>query len=1104
MLRAKRLFALLVVSLGLGFLPEGARAQSDNRGTIAGLVTDSSGDAVAGALISVVSLDTGLQQKTTTNENGFFRAPFLQPGQYAVTIEREGFTSVKVENVMLQVNETRTLYVQLKVGKVTEEITVTAEPGDRLDRTSAAVKFNVSGRQIRDLPIISTAFGRTVINQLPLLLPGVAPAAAPFSSTTLSFSERIERGLSINGGRTEAVNFSFEGGDNNDLEEGRVSALSPNPDAIAEFTVITNTFDADSGRSSGALINVAVKSGTNALHGNVRYFGRRTGWNANDFTANAGGFRLPSSDINVSGGQIGGPVRFPWLYNGENKTFFFADYERAGRQRGWMWMVPTITARERRGDLSDGPDAIPETQDDHPVIGDPAGGIFPNSQIPPERIHPISQVYLRLFPLPDGTGRLAHISGDDRTQADQATIRIDHHSGLKGSLSGTYFFGQETDDQFKPLLPVGENRVQFRTQNLVFSHTYSMTPHLVNQLTVGYVRLRSDAFRFSPASRVTPAEAGFQFPPMSRRFPGLPDLFLFGQEGLGSFEGARGAGRTNSTYQIKNDLSWVRGSHSLKFGVDWRSFLGNNSKELLSLSFIFGSLADFLLGKPEVFNLNSPVSFALRESFWAGYVQDTWRMNAEWTWFGGVRYEYFSPFADDQGRVMAYRVGARSERFPEAPPNVIYAGDHDPLTGRRLPKSAYYADTNNVAPRVGLTYSPRIRTGWLGRIFGDQRTVLRVGYGVFYDIGFGTPGQPFIFCREPFCQNAMLNEATSSQLPDPFANPFPPDFRFGSRFSGLPIALSVFDPQFRSAYTHGWTFSLQRELPASFFLGLDYVGRSGIKLLRARDLNGAEAAIADLGHPRVVRPDPRFAGITNFESTGTASYQGLQVHVTRRFHRGFQAQISYSFGKALDNIANIEFGDNLPTVPNVKGRSSFDRRHQFVGNFIYELPSPQRGVWVAVLGGWQVAGIVSFRSGPPMIIRQLNDPSGSGGTYESFPDLIGPFRRFNPRQVRTFSGVTGNFYFDPTVFREVPPTRQGTLGRNVFSGPGINNWDLALLKRTRLSERLQLELRLEASNVFNHTQFNGVAQQLWNRPFFGQASTLDTARKVQIGVKLHF
>lgn len=1093
----------LMVSLGHVF------AQNDNRATLVGVITDPTGGIVTGAAVSIVSLDTGVQQPTTTNEEGRFNVPFLQPGRYVVTIEREGFATMRIDNIVLLVNETRTLNIQLQVGEIKDQIIVTAQPGDRLDQTSAALKFNVSGRQIRDLPIISTAFGRTVIDQLPLLLPGVAPANTGFSATTFSFSERIERGLAINGARTEAVNYSFAGGDNNDLEEGRVSALSPNPDAIAEFTVVTNTFDADSGRSSGGLINVAVKSGTNALHGNARYFGRRTSWNANDFTANAGGFPLPASDINVYGAQIGGPIRVPWLYNGKDKTFFFADYEEAGRLRGWTFLVPTITAKERRGDLSDGPDAIPGTADDHPAISDLGGVTFPNSQIPPERIHPISQFYLQLFPLPAGEGRLANISGNDRAKADQGTVRIDHHFRSKGSLSGTYFFGQETDDQFKPLVPVGVDRAQFRTQNLILTHTHSFTTQLVNQLAFGYVRLRHDAFRLNPAAIVTPAEAGFQLPLSPRRFNGLPRLFLFGEERFftPAFEGAQGAGRTNSTYQLKDDVSWVRGSQSLKFGVDGRWFLGDNSKEILSLTYSFDSLADFLLGRPSQFNFNGPVPFQLLESYWAGYVHDTWRTSLEWTLSFGLRYEYFSPFADAEGRMAAYRVGAQSERFPEAPPNVIFAGDHDPSTGRRLPTSAYYADKNNLAPRVALAYSPRLQTGPLARMFGNQRSVLRLGYGLFYDIGFGTPGQPFVFCQEPFCQNAEFQAGVLSQSPDPFAQPFPPEFRFDFGFSGRPFPLRVFDPHFRSAYTHEWTVSVQRELPANFFLEVAYIGRRGIKLLRATDLNQREVRRDPSGRVSLFRPDPGFLSITNFESTGTASYHGLQVHATRRWATGLQVEVSYAWGKALDNIANLSSGDNAVSIPHVKARSSFDRRQMLVANFIYEFPSPSAGVWRTILGDWQVAGIFSVRTGAPLNIR-YNDPT----LGDFLPDIVRPFQRFDPRVVRTFQLPngrvrTGNFLFDPTVFRVARDAnrfpRHGTLGRNVFSGPGVNNWDLALLKRTHLREQLELELRLEVSNVFNHTQFTSVGQQVPEN-FFGQVSSSDRARKVQVGVKLHF
>jgi hypothetical protein len=241
----------------------------------------------------------------------------------------------------------------------------------------------------------------------------------------------------------------------------------------------------------------------------------------------------------------------------QEKTFFFADYEGAGRVRGLTWMVPTVTAKERAGDFSNGPEALPGTPDDNPVIADPRGGTFPNSRIPPDRLHALAKVYLPFFPLPDGPGRLTHIAGDDRTKADQSTVRIDHHLGSKDSLSGTYFFGQETEDQFKPQLPVGVDRIQFRTQNLILTPTPTFISQLVNQLAVGYVRLRNDAFNLNPAATVTLAAAGFQFSLTDRRFNGLPTLLLSGPERLPNFKGVSGAGRTNSTYPVKDDVSWV-------------------------------------------------------------------------------------------------------------------------------------------------------------------------------------------------------------------------------------------------------------------------------------------------------------------------------------------------------------------------------------------------------------------------------------------------------------------------------------------------------------------------------------------------------------------
>jgi hypothetical protein len=280
-------------------------------------------------------------------------------------------------------------------------------------------------------------------------------------------------------------------------------------------------------------------------------------------------------------------------------------------------------------------------------------------------------------------------------------------------------------------------------------------------------------------------------------------------------------------------------------------------------------------------------------------------------------------------------------------------------------------------------------------------------------------------------------------------------------------------------------------------------------LLRVTNLNQPRLESDDQGYTTTVTPDPHFTQIDYYESSGKSSYHALHTHLTRRFTTWLQAEISYSWGKAIDDVANIRAGDIVVAIPNVKARSAFDRRHMLVANFIYEFPSVLKGKWQPLFGGWQVAGIFTVRTGAPLNIRQQNYISGFG---ESLPDVVGSFRQFDPRQVRTFrlpNGQvrTGNFFFDPTVFQVARTSegvpRPGNLGRNVFSGPGINNWDMALLKRIRFKERLELELRLETSNVFNHTQFTSVSQQLHNLTF-GQANSNDNARKVQVGAKLHF
>jgi hypothetical protein len=631
--------------------------------------------------------------------------------------------------------------------------------------------------------------------------------------------------------------------------------------------------------------------------------------------------------------------------------------------------------------------------------------------------------------------------------------------------------------------------------SVIVSETRTLSPRLVNQLTAAFTHFTNSSITVGEGlTGVDPSTLGFTgIHPQTEKFLAVPSVIVTGT-------GVRVDPRVpflnmqiyNRSWQLRDDLSYTRGNHSFKFGADVHSYLFNEFRGNNNGSFTFSSttsggarsaLANFLLGIPNQFVQDTGASIFPRQKAYYFYAMDDWRIRPNLTLNLGVRYELSPPFRDKLGQGSVFRPGRQSMIFPQAPEGILFPGDADPVLGI-VPRALYPTDKNNFAPRLGIAYSPRPKSGWLRQVFGDGKTAIRAAWGVYYDATIGTNFENIVF-TQPFSVSLRLSASQIRRAGGTFANPFgsgpnPFPLGLGNRAFTGPPQLQPIDPTFRTAYTYQYNFTIQRELPWSLLMEIAYVGTNSFKLNRERELNLAlvtpDATFDNFQERRLF---PQLGDIPSQESTGRARYDSAQLRLSRRLRSGLTFDVSYVFSKALDN-GSYPSGD-FTIGPNRWARSAFDRRHNFVMSYTYELPATRRkGVAGSLLNGWQIGGITQLRSGLPLDIQQQFDPTLTTGNFNGIPDFVGPYVRLDPRRFQTIivNGVpvSGNFFFDPNAFRAVQVSdpsqaRPGTLGRNVFDGPGLQLWDLTVIKRIKIHESQSIELRTDIRNLLNRPLF---------------------------------
>jgi hypothetical protein len=1024
------------------------------RGTILGSVTDSSGAAVPGATVTIKNLDTGLTRTVVTSDDGSYSAPELPIGNYSVTVEKPGFKTGVVSGIRVEVSSDRRADVVLQPGQIAQTVEVLGEELPMVESTSNTLGGIVESKVVTSLPVNGRDYQKLIF-----LVPGVTGSPDQITDSPGSFGI-----FSVNGARGRANNFLLDGTDMNDgyrndpaINEagvfGTPATILP-VEAIAELHVASN-FEAEYGRSAGAVVNVVTKSGTNTLHGSAFEFFRNNALDARNFFNEVGLPQNPFHD-NQFGGSLGGPII-------KDKTFFFVDFE-AMRETGAQAT----------------PSCVPTAAD---IAGNaPATGI--------------NTVIANLFaagkgwPAPNGTGSCLGNAVDGPAVASNTVlstpfsnkvnggiIKIDHNFNKDNLLTGRYFIGDS--DQSFPLALVGGGALPnyntftpTRVQLVSISFVSVLTPSIVNEVRLGWNRFGEG---FEPVDRnFDPSTIGLNTGGKGVD-GGLPVIIAGGTPfpQLGS-SGTTLRHRVDSNWHYIDNVSWKSGKHDIKFGYEFRR---TTVSQLFDPYFRgrlkFTTFTDFLDGNPTGFSFqySGDSNRNTFENSHAIYLQDSYRVSSRVTVNLGLRYDYF-------GIVQEKHNGF---------------SNIDPTTGVAFAVGAgrlYQPDYNNWAPRVSVAWD----------LTGHQKTVVRAGFGVFQD----AYSQDMFIGHLPFNSFYDPGPAYNGTFGPPIGYATPtgvldPGLPVYGAVGPLPDAFGV-DQHLRTPYMENYNLNIQQQLTRKMTLQVSYVGSQGHKLLRFRDINQptqAEITAADLGcgciNDGTVPRHLAAAGSPYFylnflESSANSIYNSLQSSYRIDNWHGLTSTLNYTWSHSIDDASDGE--DYVPnasqpndsTVPIRfnRGNSNFDVRQRLAWNFIYEFPNSADSNYKMLRNGWGLNGIVTVQTGQPFHLNyNFEDDYDGTGEFFGRPDVVGPIK-YNQNDPRNYLDLTA--FAAPCTYPAgggdgfagtcIPGTRHlGNMGRNSLVGPHFRQFDFSIFKKTQLTEHLNMELRFEAYNLFNHPNF---------------------------------
>ncbi len=1018
-------------------------------GSLTGTVRDQSGALIEGARVEARNKATGLVRHTFTDASGGFRITALELGEYEVSAQKHGFKTGVIANVTLELEREAVVSFRLVLGELSDTVTVTAQAW-LVEATASAFSSLTDSKTIQDLPLN----GRDYV-QLAALQPGAPAARAQYRNVNNGFGVQ----LSFSGSRPYQNNFQLDGVSLTSYSgstPGSINGVNLGVEAIREFSVLTSAYSAQYGRAAGGVVHAATRSGSNEFRGSAFYFHRNDNLDARNFFDAE---QPPEFRRHQFGGSAGGPIV-------RDRSFFFGSYEGFRELRGNTTIDTTLSDEARRGNLAAGR-----------VTVDPAIAKF-----------------LAFYPRPNGpvlgdTGLFVY-ANDEAGRQDFASLRVDHGFGDGGRLFARYTLddGRRANDT---AFSLGRRQARTRWQSAAVEHSRVISPALLNTMRFGFLR------SYTVGGRTRTQAPGTDDPEVAF-LPGARAAGVILVPGLTDFPGGSGALDTDihafNSFQFFEDLSWIRGRRSLKFGARLeRVRFNTDSQSTGSGEFRFRTLADFLRNVPERFRAQLPGSDTVRgHRQWlaAGYVQASVPVSARLTFDAGLRYEWAGVPSEVNGKIA----------------NLETVTSSDVRVGERLFENP---SLWNFSPRAGLAWD----------VWGNGKTILRGGYGLFPDLILVHFILQSAVRNPPFFLRGVVRNLPQGAFPK---GGFPALVAGGTR----EYQVERVEPRPRQPRVHHWNFQLEQRLAAEWILRLAYVGSRGENLSSVtEDANLVQPVrLADgrLFFPADgARLNPHFSQIRNRTFDAESFYHGLQTQLRRRFSGGLQGQLAYTFSKSIDDSSNFFLateGDNAMALPLNgsprfnRGLSAHDVRHYLVGSGTWQVPRPAGGVARTLFGEWQLGVIATYASGLPFSARLGYDAARTKTARADFrsgqrPDLA-PGARPNP--------VTGDpqRWVDLNAFRRPQPGFLGNLGRNTIIGPDLATVDCALVRRFQLAalgDNAVLDLRLEGFNLLNRTNLHlpspsrmEIFDSATRREDAGRITSAGPSRQLQFGLRLRF
>ncbi len=1001
-----RTFSVLFAAV---FVLTGAAAvwAQSSTATLSGTVLDEQSGVVPSAAVTIVDLGKGFRRQTVTGANGAFVFSQLAPSAYELTVEREGFATARYGGIVLNANDQRSMRITLEVSARGESVTVTAEAP--MIREAPAVATSVDQAFIENQPLNGRSF-QTLIN----LSPGVVLASASLPSMG-QFSANGQRtgsnyftidGVSANFGLPFATSpYEGSGGGVPSFSAVGTTASLASVDAVQEFTIETSTYAPEYGRQPGAQVAIVTRSGTNEIHGSVFNYLRNDKLDANNWFGNANGLERPALRQNDFGFTLGAPVILPRLYDGRNRTFFYVSYE------GLRLRQPVISQESR----------VPSMEARESATGMVKSLLdaYPLPVAPPLANAPAETPYVAGFSNP--------------SNLDATSVRVDHSLTSRVSLFGRFNYSpSEVRERARYATPSFVAVLPAKNITATAGSTFIFSPAVTNDLRFNWSRSRASQIY------VQDTFGGAKLLPPELVFPSFADpdtsLYYLSIGGLDENTISPGTFSRNTQNQINivNTLSWNVGAHSLKFGMDYRRLAPSLGGRFFTNTLFVPTITDLTTGVVPSGN-TAQIERYLEPRYHntSAYFQDAWRISPRLTLTYGLRWE----------------VNPAPSGDPSSLPLTV-TGLDNPQTATLAPPGAPLYETTyaNFAPRVGIAYQP----------FRNRGTVIRAGFGNFYDLGYAFTGTALSPTQFPFSRSRRVS---NRPIDDPiFMTEVPPQ----SVAPPYPRLFAYYDG-YSLPYTLQYSVAVEQPFGNTNSLSVSYVGAAGRRLARVESLRSQ------------VLQNPDFTRIDAVSNEASSDYNALQLQFKRRMSQGLQTLVAYTWSKSLDNASDESLLNfNAPVVsmdPDIdRGLSTFDIRHAFTASASYELPAPRSNrIAAAILGGFAFDTVIRLRTASPVTVVTGRDALNLGLTNVARPDLV------PGEPLYIYSGnLPGGKVFNPAAFDGATPLaegRQGTLGRGTLEGFGLRQFDLSLRRRFPIHERIALNFRVDAFNLFNTPNF---------------------------------